>query len=545
MSHNTAERRSIYRDFASSEALYLFLSTAALWFSLYVSRKIFASHPLLWIALPTVLSFALLHSRVEKFEKGNIRLLQLIGTLSAIYSVTHYPLIPLSGNPQTAGSLYILLFTLWMISVLSGVFCYRYPSLALLAPTFLLWSKFAATIITGLQHEETLDVQPLSDVACCLAFGFTINRVLGLMTFRLSEMSAAARLSSMESFAKVSLVTAISIHLANYFWSFVAKASLDNDPTAWVFHNDTSNIFLVASDNNHVLFSNHTELVSLIYQLIHLLHIPVNIFVFAIQGLAIIGFLLPRRGLIILVLAYDLMHVMIMVLAGANFWPWIMLNVAVAYVVANRSYLSSSWNLGLYSLVFILLATHVVNPARLGWYDTKVNNRMIVEAIDRNGKEYYVPTNFFTFYSYPMGLLGYWGTPGPAEAFWIGGPNGGAGSLWKVKAAEACDVELLREPDPFQSNPHEPLKTQEFSAYLKGYHALVLGVIDAIGVFPYNFYPHHFYDKSSLANEGFGDLDKRDIVAYIYRRESVCLSMVDGALHRRVVSTAEYRVNVP
>ena len=35
-----------------------------------------------------------------------------------------------------------------------------------------------------------------------------------------------------------------------------------------------------------------------------------------------------------------------------------------------------------------------------------------------------------------------------------------------------------------------------------------------------------------------------DIVAYVYRRESVCFSMQDGVTVRRVVSEAEHRIDL-
>jgi hypothetical protein len=53
----------------------------------------------------------------------------------------------------------------------------------------------------------------------------------------------------------------------------------------------------------------------------------------------------------------------------------------------------------------------------------------------------------------------------------------------------------------------------------------------------------HFYVPVSQSTE-FAALDKRRIVAYIYRRESVCLSFEKGALQRRVIATAEYRINL-
>ena len=70
---------------------------------------------------------------------------------------------------------------------------------------------------------------------------------------------------------------------------------------------------------------------------------------------------------------------------------------------------------------------------------------------------------------------------------------------------------------------------------------MAMKFISTIGTFPYDFYPHHFYSPRS-ATADFLDLDKRRIVAYVYRMESVCLTFDwVGGLRRKLVNAAEFR----
>jgi hypothetical protein len=79
---------------------------------------------------------------------------------------------------------------------------------------------------------------------------------------------------------------------------------------------------------------------------------------------------------------------------------------------------------------------------------------------------------------------------------------------------------------------------------LRRYHRQMLAINQFIGGdLPYNVYPHHFYVPKTLTY-AFDKLDKNRIVAYIYRRESVCLTFNENGLRRDVKSSAEYRFPV-
>ncbi len=177
----------------------------------------------------------------------------------------------------------------------------------------------------------------------------------------------------------------------------------------------------------------------------------------------------------------------------------------------------------------------------LGWYDSAANNKLFLEAVDDTGRRYLVPTNFFTFYSYSIGHMDdlEFGIPDPADAFDVLTPNGGSAYYRLLGASRRCDVASLTR----SSSSNEQSEREQFSTFVRNYHRLALKIYSTIGAFPYDIYPHHFYIPSSQS-EDFRRLDKRRIVAYVMRRESVCLSYDAGRLHRNVVSSAEYRIDV-
>ena len=234
---------------------------------------------------------------------------------------------------------------------------------------------------------------------------------------------------------------------------------------------------------------------------------------------------------------FDLMHLSIIVVAGANFWPWIILNLIIAYVVLRPDFPYQALMPAVVATVFILFATKIVNVANLGWYDTGVNNKLFFEAVDATGKRYSVPTNFFAFYSYSFGHMDY-GPPSPDTAFRVGSPNGGTLDYRLFKAGRSCDkAELL-------SGGMEPTSSLNgVVQFVQNYHRMIVSIEDLIRSFPYDLYPHHFYVPRNQSLP-FRDLDKRRVVAYIYRQETVCLSFESGHLKRNVVATAERRINV-
>src|SRR5262245_37363484 len=160
------------------------------------------------------------------------------------------------------------------------------------------------------------------------------------------------------------------------------------------------------------------------------------------------------------------------------------------------------------------------------------------EAVDESGTRHYVPTNYFTFYSAWLVHNMDYGAPEPETAFATEKPNGGAHDYELFKAGRTCDLNALRRPHRYDWSYRDRM-----SEFVRNYHRVALKISSTLGAFPYNAYPHHFYVPGILT-EDFDRLDKRRIVAYIYRRESVCLGFSSGRLQRVVRGVAEHRIDV-
>ena len=383
-----------------------------------------------------------------------------------------------------------------------------------------------ANLVADFPTTTHLDIQPLAEVSVCIAFGLLLT--------------SHPRLGNPEHRRKVAqlvFLVAVATHLANYAWSFAAKMSLRGPFGAWLTDNNPAYIFLAALDNNHILFSGFPKAVGRLYDLLDHHHLAGNLLLLIVQASAAFILLMPHRSLVLLLLLLDVMHLSIIVVAGANFWPWIMLNVIITIVVLARDAPRPSFGLRLIATGFILISPVFVAVARLGWFDAGAHNRIFVEAVDRNGTHYQVPSNFFTFYSYSFAHMDY-GSPAPDTEFATQEPNGGAADYALFQAGRRCDVHALVRPH--SNNELDPVR---LAAFLRHYHQLVLDVTAHLGAFPYNFYPHHFFVPSS-SSQAFSNLDKRLIVSYLYRRESVCLGFDANGLQRKVVSSASFTIDL-
>ncbi|MGU3538887.1 hypothetical protein [Methylobacterium sp. A54F] len=497
------------------------------------------------IAFPLLIVAFMARWKSAEAHVASVRLLQLIGVLSGVYALLHYPLFPMVYHGIRATVVIVGLVGLWVAAVVSGALCLRWPALAVVGSSYLVWSRYNVVHVTGLWHGHVIDVVPLAEVSFCILAGLLVARLFaqlgersGWSTAVKSDLATAGAL-----FAPIIIAAAISIHLGNYYSSFLAKVTLDGGPASWVLHNDPGKLFLIALDNNHIFFSGWTWAVDAVKLLLQHTSALTNTFILLGQGAALFGLLMPRRWLLLLLFGFDVMHLSIVVILGANFAPWIMLNLAIAAVVVSRHYKRPPLSVGILSVLFILTDSRFMSQAWLGWYDTLANNKMYFEAVDKDGGRHYVPTTFFTFYSYPFAHMAY-GSPDADTAFALDNPNGGTQVYRKVVASVACDVPTLTERDAGgQDLSKNEINRTAVDAYIRGYHALVSSIVDKLGTFPSALYPHHFFIPLQYG-ASFDGLKMRDIVAYVYRRESVCLGVQDGIPVRRVMSEAEHRIEL-
>jgi hypothetical protein len=214
-----------------------------------------------------------------------------------------------------------------------------------------------------------------------------------------------------------------------------------------------------------------------------------------------------------------------------------MLNVAIAFVAARFVMEKQPVVFRIVATTFIIFSPRFVEITKLGWFDTGINNKLFFVAVDQNGGQYPVPENFFTFYSYPIAHMDY-GPPNRALSFAVGSPNGATSDYQTFLAGRACDAQTLIKSQAWQA-----FYGAELADFIRSYHRMALTIYRTVGGFPYDLYAHHFYVPFSESKK-FYTLDKREVVAYIYRQETVCLSFEAGKLQRRLIGSAEYRVDV-
>ena len=93
-----------------------------------------------------------------------------------------------------------------------------------------------------------------------------------------------------------------------------------------------------------------------------------------------------KRLLIALFAFYDALHLGIFLLAGANFWPWFMINLAIIAAVHR---LPAAWftRQRLVSSIALILWFPLIGKfVWLGWYDTRAVNSAYFAVEDDAGK---------------------------------------------------------------------------------------------------------------------------------------------------------------
>jgi hypothetical protein len=126
---------------------------------------------------------------------------------------------------------------------------------------FLIWGKLFAVHVTGLPNENILDVFPLAELGVCIGVGLLVIRGFrALIKPRRGSLlwqTIGEHVAPEDDFAQLLVILAISVHLANYFWSFVQKTRIGGRPLAWVTENNSAYIFLAALQDKHVVFADN------------------------------------------------------------------------------------------------------------------------------------------------------------------------------------------------------------------------------------------------------------------------------------------------
>jgi len=181
----------------------------------------------------------------------------------------------------------------------------------------------------------------------------------------------------------------IIIHASNYFYPGVTKITISPNGYEWVMNHNLHNYFYNAHDRGWLLFLSEDQILRLANFFSNFNFIG-NLSSTIIQLLSII-ILYNKMFLILLLILFELLHISILLVTGINFYKWIILNLALIWLVKNldfetEKFLYKNRIIKIFSIILILLAPQYLKPVWLGWYMTDSVSRMHfqIETVSNN-----------------------------------------------------------------------------------------------------------------------------------------------------------------
>lgn len=502
--------------------------SAALFQGYWLAERLLRSYPSATLpALGAVLAACIAASGID-YGAAPRPLRTLMSGLAiscGLYSILLYPSVPAVAHDFNGWSQFMLAAA-WLSAGMAALLALRRPAWLLYCGFYAYWVKHAAGYITGFPYETLLDVYPLIQLPAYLAVS-----LLALELAKRAWPAGRRHLAGTAPYWTI-LFIAIAMQAANYFYSSLAKSGLDGGVLDWVLHNENRNIYHVALHNKQLLWGDWTALTSAVSGLLQVVGRPFAVGVFLIQLSAILVFA-NRRLLLVLFTLFDLMHLGIFILVGANFWTWFMVNLSIIAAASQLPRSAFNWRTGAAGALAIALSPLFAHVARLGWYDSLAVNEAYFEVLQKDGGAARVPSTAFGFYSYPIAHMSFGLPPGK---YLPTATNGGTLSSAVLHQSYRCDFSSSAPAANTAWNG------AALSAFIRGFHRQVLAKAGPEGHWSNRLYPHHFWSAPSV-EKAFAGVDMRRVDAYRLVVESVCLDPDSGALKRKVYRN-EYRIDL-
>jgi len=474
-----------------------------------------------------VIAIAFFKTKYTDLPRAYALLLRLISAVLGVFVILNYPDYPIlrANSPEV----WTIVINIGFIVAIGGTLVgFARPSLAAIPALYISWIMTVGAHHTGLKTNP-LDVNPLIECTILLMIGAVANSIVARSLFG-RDLNALIPLR--QRTLSVFFV-ALGIHFGNYFYSAIEKITLNGGPLTWVLENDPARIMSVAVDNGHIPYQQHDQLTLLVHDMISEWHVVLAFLVLGAQLFSILA-IASRRLLILFTLIFDAMHIVIWLTVGANFWPWVGLNISILAAVRLLPKDAFSPSLRFVAVTSVACSTIVFGTAHLGWYDTGANNKQFHVAIDDKGREFLVPPNYFGFYSYTMGHMSY---GMPFDGHFPTRTNGGSDYYAVLQKAIACSFRPADMVTPVRK------EADVIRRFVQAYHDNAVAQVDADGHPPTGVRIHHFWMPSALT-EPFYSLDLRTVVAYRHVVESVCLTRGDKGFERTVKARSEMIIDV-
>lgn len=399
---------------------------------------------------------------------------------------------------------------------------------ALVAGAMVLWMmRDLHEALTGF-YFSNLDIRNVVEVLVLCGIGFSF---LGA-SLQHARLKAALGLDEAKATQAALIVFAIGLggHFGNYFYSALAKLALDGGPLSWIFDNRLYDGIPGAVERGTFPFAASPMLTQFVYDAVKAANFPMHLFSFAAQLAAIVA-IFRRRWVLILTAVYDLFHIVVFLAFGLLFWKWIALNTIFLVTLARIPDTQWTRSVKIAGAATVLFGAIFFKTATLAWYDTPGYMSVFFEAETKDGERVRAPSSFFGTSSYQVSQARLYAPSDDGHfnfSIW--------GSVLHAADRDAgrdCKIPERAGPPPEQYGPVSAL-----SHFVWTWHARALQRAGDNGRFNDRLYLHHHMPSPFVARP-FDKIDLRDITAYYFVAESVCLSLEKGALKRDVLKRTE------
>jgi hypothetical protein len=348
---------------------------------------------------------------------------------------------------------------------------------------------------------------------------------------RLRGISSPLREAALEN----TLLICLAIHFSNYFYSAVAKWTLDGPTGSWVIANPTHFIVANARELGTSGLLAMPDRGDTLLAWLGSLDIVNNAITFATQTGSVFALCVPAIAPF-LALIYDAWHLGVGLLTGIFFWKWMAANVCFALAL-SKTRCPVSWGMRAFLVFVLLTATYRFSLFAAGWYDTPLVNAVKVYAITRSGTEVEVPPNFYRTVSYLFTTQYPW-TPMLQGAFGQSNTFGTVYHWAEFRHAMSCG-KWPAQPGPTEQSLTTFIKPQ-FVGIIQAAHRDELARVGGSGpARGFDLFPHHVF-SAPTAFPAFDSLDLADVRSYRVRLEEIC--QAGGKEGPRVIRSTDWDV---
>lgn len=427
-------------------------------------------------------------------------------------------------NPDLAFALQYVQIGYYLALICSIASIFR-PAFIIPVVIYVASTRHLVMPISGLEM-SVLDIRYMLDMALYLSiFGIAVVKIAP----RIHPWLAAPE----RQFEIVGV--GMGLHLANYFWSGVAKLAVGPTPWYWIFDNQTHNQILYTAESGILPIAHFPWLTQFSYDAMGLFNAPLNAAIVLAQLFAIVC-VLRVSWLKIASVLFDLLHIGIYIFGGLFFWPWIWNNMTIWWAARSAGKTGLTNNTKIACTVAILLGAPAlnINPAAwLAWFDVADARQIYFDAVKKDGTTEKVPSAFFVSHSYSVshGYMGHFPIAGQYEGTQLASSD----YFERNQQSGKCVApDMLPVERKFETDEERNTRQANLGRFLAYHHHKMLDREASLGRGSWYFHLHH-HPSNPFLYDGFNKLSLKDVIGYNLVLESDCLSMKDGHVQKKVL----------